>query len=86
MTTKSKKNINTKPPIRALMISKLERQFPKKVLSRQARQRRNTIMLVSTVWLVIGLTIVTFMVNSQAQYNRGVYDGMTRTKSILQGK
>lgn len=47
---------------------------------------QKTVIIVSVAWLIVGATIVAFLVNSQAQYNRGVFDGMTKTKTILQGK
>lgn len=47
---------------------------------------QKTILAVSAVWLVIGATVVAFLLNSQAQYNRGVFDGMSKTKAILQSK
>lgn len=45
-----------------------------------------TVILVSLVWVAIGSLVVAFMQNSQAQYNRGVFDGMEKTKAILQAK
>ena len=45
-----------------------------------------TIVIVSLVWIMIGGIVFAFMQNSQAQYNRGVFDGMTKTKAILQAK
>lgn len=61
-----------------------ERKQPAKQFKLTDTQK--TILAVSAVWLVIGATIVAFLLNSQAQYNRGVFDGMTKTKAILQGK
>ncbi len=45
-----------------------------------------TIFLVSMIWIAIGATVVGYLQNGQAQYNRGVFDGMTKTKLILQSK
>lgn len=42
-----------------------------------------TILIVSIVWIAIGTTIVGYLQNGQAQYNRGVFDGMQKTKQIL---
>lgn len=45
-----------------------------------------TVIVVSLLWISIGAIVFAFMQNSQAQYNRGVFDGMTKTKAILQAK
>lgn len=47
---------------------------------------QRTIIIVSLAWLLVGGIVVAFLVNSQAQYNRGVFDGMTKTRNILQSK
>jgi len=44
------------------------------------------IILVSLFWIVVAATVLAFIQNGQAQYNKGVYDGMTRTKVILNAK
>ena len=46
---------------------------------------KNTIM-VSLFWIVVAATVIAYIQNGQAQYNKGVYDGMSRTKVILQSK
>lgn len=61
-----------------------ERKAAKKQFKMSSTQK--TVLVVSAVWLVIGAVIVAFLLNSQAQYNRGVFDGMTKTRNILQGK
>lgn len=45
-----------------------------------------TVIVVSLLWISIGAIVFAFMQNSQAQYNRGVFDGMSKTKAILQSK
>lgn len=45
-----------------------------------------TIVLVSLFWIVIAATVIGFIQNGQAQYNKGVFDGMSKTKVILQSK
>lgn len=45
-----------------------------------------TIILVSLFWIVVAATVIAFIQNGQAQYNKGVFDGMSKTKVILQSK
>jgi uncharacterized protein HemX len=45
-----------------------------------------TVVIVSLIWIIIGAVVFAFMQNSQAQYNRGIFDGMEKTKAILQAK
>lgn len=50
------------------------------------RSTVKTVVIVSLLWIAIGATVVGYVQNGQAQYNKGVFDGMTKTKAILQSK
>lgn len=45
-----------------------------------------TIIMVSLFWIVLAATVIGYIQNGQAQYNKGVFDGMSKTKVILQSK
>lgn len=45
-----------------------------------------TVIMVSLFWIVVAATVLAYIQNGQAQYNKGVFDGMSRTKIILQSK
>lgn len=45
-----------------------------------------TIVLVSLFWIVVAVTVIAFIENGQSNYNKGVFDGMSKTKVILQSK
>lgn len=44
------------------------------------------IVMVSLFWVVLAATVIGYIQNGQAQYNKGVFDGMSKTKAILQAK
>jgi cell division protein FtsL len=79
------KTTPTKTKPSAIQMSTLHR----KVATRKRRSLSETekaVIVVSLVWLVIGATIVAYIQNGHAQYNKGVFEGMTKTRNILQGK
>jgi hypothetical protein len=45
-----------------------------------------TVLLVSLFWIVVAATVLAYIQNGNAQYNKGVFDGMSKTKVILQSK
>lgn len=45
-----------------------------------------TVLIVSLFWIVVAATVIAYIQNGQAQYNKGVFDGMSKTKVILQSK
>lgn len=54
--------------------------------SKDKKSTVKTVVIVSLLWIAIGATVVGYIQNGQTQYNKGVFDGMNKTKAILQGK
>lgn len=80
--------MTTSTPTTQLSSLRQKRMAERKKAAKQFKlsDTQKTVLAVSAVWLVIGAVIVAFLLNSQAQYNRGVFDGMSKTKAILQSK
>lgn len=45
-----------------------------------------TVIMVSLFWLLIAGTILAYVEHGHASYDKGVFDGISKTKMILQGK
>lgn len=62
----------------------------KRVLEAKNKKRfspvTSTIILVSLFWLLVAGTILAYIQHGHTEYDRGIFDGMTKTKTILQGK
>lgn len=55
---------------------------------RKVKKVRNfgLILKVSTFWITIALVVLAFVNYGQWMYNKGVFEGISKTQAILQNK
>lgn len=61
---------------------------PTKPTNTKSTKRSNRLLIfkVSMFWILLASTVVAFVLWGQYNYNKGVFEGISKTQSILQSK
>jgi len=62
------------------------KETTKPAKSRKAKGNAKTILVVSLFWILLASTIVAFILYGQWNFNKGVFEGISKTQAILQSK
>lgn len=54
--------------------------------SKKTKGNAKTVVTVSLFWILLASTIVAFILYGQWNFNKGVFEGISKTQAILQSK
>lgn len=62
--------------------------MPNDISTKKVKKQKNTglVIKVSLFWILLAATVVAFVLYGQYNYNKGVFEGIAKTQSILQSK